>query len=46
MTTFIFISIYAAFILGLHVANELRIYRRGGDVYEWTKKLERMLHGK
>ncbi len=30
-------------LLGLYVYGEIRIYRKGGDVYEWTKKLSSYL---
>jgi hypothetical protein len=30
-------------ILVMYVHNELRIYRKGGDVYAWTKRLARSM---
>jgi hypothetical protein len=32
-----------AVLLIQFACNEVRIYRRGGDVYEWTKKLDSIL---
>ena len=32
------VLLFAAYAIG-----EVRIYRQGGDVYEWTKKLSKIL---
>jgi hypothetical protein len=43
MTALLLIGGYALLLAWFHVWNELRIYRRGGDVYEWTRRLARRL---
>ena len=39
----LYIIFVATALLGLYVYGEIRIYRKGGDVYEWTKKLSNYL---
>ena len=39
----LYIICFTTAILGLYVYAEVRIYRKGGDVYEWTKKLSNYL---
>lgn len=43
MTAVIAIVILVAVLAIFHAWNEVRIFRRGGDVYEWTKQLSRRL---
>ena len=41
LTTIMFIM--PIIVLVMYVHNELRIYKKGGDVYEWVKRLANFL---